>query len=98
MRAAGGASGGSVIRVTARIRAHRTAARCAIVVAIALAAASGLAQTGSYTDRRGDTPSSIATQQHTPVQALAQANGIPNPNRIAHGPVVGLADRFSKTP
>ena len=52
---------------------------------VALTAMAGLAQTGRYTVRRGDTLSSIASRNGTTVQALAFANGIRNPNFILIG-------------
>jgi murein DD-endopeptidase MepM/ murein hydrolase activator NlpD len=45
----------------------------------------GLAQTGRYTVRRGDTLTAIAARNRTTVQALAFANGISNPNFILIG-------------
>jgi murein DD-endopeptidase MepM/ murein hydrolase activator NlpD len=52
---------------------------------VALTAMAGLAQTGRYTVRRGDTLTSIASHNGTTVQALAFANGIRNPNFILIG-------------
>jgi murein DD-endopeptidase MepM/ murein hydrolase activator NlpD len=52
---------------------------------VALTAMAGLAQTGRYTVRRGDTLSSIASRNGTTVQAVAFANGIRNPNFILIG-------------
>jgi murein DD-endopeptidase MepM/ murein hydrolase activator NlpD len=57
-----------------------------------LVALAGLAQTGQYTVKRGDTMSSIAARQHTTVAALSQANGITNPNRIVIGQVLAIPD------
>jgi murein DD-endopeptidase MepM/ murein hydrolase activator NlpD len=55
------------------------------VSAIALVAMAGLAQTGRYTVRRGDTLSAIAARNGTTVQALVAANSIRNPNLIVIG-------------
>jgi len=62
-----------------------------------VAALGGLAQTGSYTVKRGDTLSSIAARQGMSVQALAQANGLTNPNRIAAGQVLAIPDSSGST-
>lgn len=44
----------------------------------------------TYTVRRGDTLSGIASRYHTTVAALAQFNGISNPNRIYAGQVIRI--------
>jgi murein DD-endopeptidase MepM/ murein hydrolase activator NlpD len=53
-----------------------------------LVAIAGMAQTGRYTVKRGDTLTSIAQSQGTTVGALASANGIKNTNRIFIGQVL----------
>src|SRR3712207_1143658 len=45
----------------------------------------GSAGTGSYTLRWGDTLSSVARTFKVPVDKLAAANGITNPNRVREG-------------
>jgi len=57
---------------------------------VALTALAGLAQTGRYTVRRGDTLTSIAARNGTTVSALATANGISNPNFILIGQTLAL--------
>ncbi len=52
----------------------------------------------SYTIRSGDTLSSIAARYHTSVGALAQANGISNPNVIYAGRVITVPDGYSSQP
>jgi murein DD-endopeptidase MepM/ murein hydrolase activator NlpD len=52
---------------------------------VVLTALAGLAQTGRYTVRRGDTLTSIAARNGTTVNALAAANGIVNANFILIG-------------
>ncbi len=64
----------------------RHTGRTALLVGVvALTAMAGLAQTGRYTVRGGDTLSSIAARNGTTVQALAFANAIRNPNFILIG-------------
>ena len=84
--------GGSVIRVTVSPRIRRIVGRAPLVVAVAAVAVAGLAQTSQYTVRRGDTLSSIAAKQRTSVDALVQANGIANPNRIIEGQLLTIPD------
>jgi len=89
--------GGSVIRVTLStlvtgLRVRRIATRAPLVVAVAAVALAGLAQTSQYTVRHGDTLSSIAARQHTTVDAIAQANGIANPDRIIEGQLLTIPD------
>ena len=67
----------------------------AVVGVVAIAAIAGMAQTGRYTVRRGDTLSSIALRQKRSVDALAQANGITDPNRIFAGQVLTIPDAGS---
>jgi murein DD-endopeptidase MepM/ murein hydrolase activator NlpD len=64
---------------------RRTGTTALLVGAVALTAIAGLAQTGRYTVRRGDTLSSIASRNGTTVQALAMTNGIRNLNFILIG-------------
>ncbi|MEN6302247.1 MAG: LysM peptidoglycan-binding domain-containing protein [Mizugakiibacter sp.] len=44
----------------------------------------------AYTVQRGDTLSKIAAKNGTTVQAIAEANGISNPNRIAPGQTLSI--------
>jgi murein DD-endopeptidase MepM/ murein hydrolase activator NlpD len=67
------------------------------VSAIALVAMAGLAQTGRYTVRRGDTLSAIAARNGTTVQALVAANGIRNPNLIVIGQNLSLGGSTAMT-
>jgi murein DD-endopeptidase MepM/ murein hydrolase activator NlpD len=69
-----------------------SATTIAIVAAVVLVAATGLAQTGRYTVRRGDTLTGIAAANKTSVAALATANGIQDPNRIVIGQSLTLPD------
>ncbi len=69
---------------------RRTGSTALLVGVVALTAIAGLAQTGRYTVRRGDTLSSIASSNGTTVQALASANGIRNPNVILIGQTLTL--------
>jgi murein DD-endopeptidase MepM/ murein hydrolase activator NlpD len=71
---------------------HRSAAIVAVIGVVAVAAIAGMAQTGRYTVRRGDTLSSIALRQKRSIDAIAQANGITNPNRIYEGQVLTIPD------
>jgi murein DD-endopeptidase MepM/ murein hydrolase activator NlpD len=64
----------------------------AVAGAVAIAAIAGMAQTGRYTVRRGDTLSSIAQRQQRSVDELAQANGITDPNRIFAGQQLTMPD------
>jgi murein DD-endopeptidase MepM/ murein hydrolase activator NlpD len=74
---------------------QRSAAIIAVASAVAIAAIAGMAQTGRYTVRRGDTLSSIAQRQKRSVDALAQANGITDPNRIVAGQLLTIPDAGS---
>ncbi len=56
-----------------------------------MTALAGLAQTGRYTVRRGDTLSSIAARNHTTPAALAAANGLRNPDVILVGQSLALS-------
>src|SRR3954452_13994595 len=87
--------GGSVIRVPVCSRVRQVAARASLLAVVAAVAVAGLAQTNQYTVRRGDTLSSIAARQHTTVQALVQANGITNPDRIIEGQLLTVPDPAS---
>jgi LysM repeat protein len=49
-----------------------------------------MAQTGTYTVKRGDTLSAIARKKGVSVAAIASANGISNPDRILAGQVLSL--------
>lgn len=49
----------------------------------------------SYTIRSGDTLGSIAARYHTSVGAIAQANGIANPNVIYAGRTITVPDGYS---
>jgi murein DD-endopeptidase MepM/ murein hydrolase activator NlpD len=76
---------------------HRSAAAIAIVGVVAIVAVAGMAQTGRYTVRRGDTLSSIALRQKRSVDTLAQANGISDANRIYAGQVLTIPDASAPT-
>jgi len=68
---------------------HRPAA--SILVAAALLAGSTIgasAEEGNHTVQRGETLGGIAARNHLTVRALAEANGIANPNRIIIGQVL----------
>ncbi|MGH2684604.1 MAG: LysM peptidoglycan-binding domain-containing M23 family metallopeptidase [Actinomycetota bacterium] len=64
------------------MRVHRT---IGAVVALAALVVAGAAATGGHTIRRGETLSEIARDHGVTIQALAAANGIPNPDRIRAG-------------
>ena len=64
------------------MRAHRTLSTTAAVVTLAFLALLG---TGTHTVSRGETLAGIAARYGTTTRALAQANGITNPNRIYAG-------------
>ena len=68
-----------------------------MIAAIAAVAVAGLAQTSQYTVRRGDTLSSIAARQHSTIEAIAQANGIANPDRITEGQLPTIPDPASRS-
>jgi murein DD-endopeptidase MepM/ murein hydrolase activator NlpD len=55
-----------------------------------------MAATGRYTVRRGDTLSSIAMRQNLSVSAIAEANGVTNPDRIFVGQVLSIPDPSAK--
>ena len=76
---------------------HRSGAIAVVVAVVTIAALAGMAQTGRYTVRRGDTLSSIAARQLRTVDALAQANGISDPNRIFTGEVLTIPDASAST-
>src|SRR3954471_11321761 len=86
----GGSPGGSDIRVPTSSRVRRTGSTALLVGVVALTAMAGLAQTGRYTVRRGETLSGIAARNGTTVQALAAANGIGNANFILIGQTLTL--------
>lgn len=48
----------------------------------------------TYTIRKGDTLSALAKKFHTSVDALAQANGINDPNKIRAGATLVVPDKF----
>jgi murein DD-endopeptidase MepM/ murein hydrolase activator NlpD len=77
---------------------HRSAAIVAVAAAVAIAAIAGMAQTGRYTVRRGDTLTSIALRQKRSVESLAQANGITDPNRIFAGQLLNIPDGSGSAP
>jgi murein DD-endopeptidase MepM/ murein hydrolase activator NlpD len=56
-----------------------------------------MAQTGRYTVRRGDTLSSIALRQKRSIDAVAQANGITDLDRIFAGQVLTIPDAGSSS-
>lgn len=55
----------------------------------------GMAETGRYTVRRGETLSSIALRQKRSVDALALANGITDPDRIYAGQILTIPEEDS---
>jgi murein DD-endopeptidase MepM/ murein hydrolase activator NlpD len=65
---------------------------------VAVTAMAGLAQTGRYIVRSGDTLSSVAARNGTTVQALAFANAIRNPNFILIGQSLLLPGAPTPTP
>jgi len=71
---------------------HRSAITLAVIGTVAAVAIAGMAQTGRYTVRRGDTLTSIAQRQGRSVASIAQANGITNVNRIYQGEVLTIPD------
>lgn len=64
------------------MRAHRPIAAATAIVTLAFLSLLG---TGTYTVKRGETLAGIAARHGTTTAALAQANGITNPNRIYAG-------------
>ena len=64
------------------MRAHRTLVTTAAVVTLAFLA---LLSTGTHTVQRGETLAGIAARYGTTTAAIAQANGITDPNRIYVG-------------
>lgn len=64
------------------MRAHRTLAATAAVVSLALLSMLG---TGTHTVRPGETLAGIAARYGTTTKAIADANGIENPNLIIAG-------------
>ena len=62
---------------------------------VAIVAMAGMAETGRYTVRRGDTLSSIALREKRSIDSLAQANGITDPHRIYTGQVLTIPDSDS---
>lgn len=78
---------------------HRPVASVLLVAALLVgSAASASAEDGSHTVRRGETLSDIAARNHTTIRALADANGIANPNRIIIGQVLVLPSSGASTP
>lgn len=98
LRAAGGAPPEVVIRAIPQPRLTRTVRNAAVVGTVALLALAGMAQTGSYTVRKGDTLSAIALRQKRSVSAIAQANGIADPNKIRAGQVLVIPDNVAPAP
>ena len=93
-RTAGGDPGGPVLRVNLFAnRARRWAAATVVVVA----GASGLADTGTHTVRRGETASEIAADHGTTLAALTAANRLSNPNRIIEGQVLVIPGAAAPT-
>ena len=64
------------------MRQLRPLAPLAVLLALAVP---GTAAAGTYTVRWGDTLSSLASRFGTSVKALAQANGLADPNRVLAG-------------
>ena len=58
------------------------------LVALAALSVPAEAQAAGYVVHRGDTLSAIAQQSHVSVYALAQANGLTNPNMVRAGQVL----------
>ncbi|MEY2433858.1 MAG: hypothetical protein QOC92_3583 [Acidimicrobiaceae bacterium] len=63
---------------------------------MAALAIAGMAATGRYTVRRGDTLSSIAMRQNRSISAIAIANGVTDPDRIFAGQVLTIPDAGTK--
>src|SRR5436305_10830226 len=69
------------------MRQFRPLAPLAVLLALAVP---GTAAAGSYTVRWGDTLSAIASRFGTTVRALAEANGLADPNRVLAGRSLSL--------
>lgn len=76
------------------MRQLRPLAPLAVLLALALP---GTAAAGSYTVRWGDTLSAIASRFGTTVRALAQANGLADPNRVLAGRSLSVPGRGGTT-
>lgn len=72
------------------MRAHRATSTAIAVVTLAFLSLIG---TGHHTVRRGETLSAIASRYGTTTAALAQANGIANPDRIVAGARLAIPGR-----
>jgi murein DD-endopeptidase MepM/ murein hydrolase activator NlpD len=68
----------------------RSARLLAIVVLLGL---TGSAASTSYTLKRGDTLSKVATRFRIPLASLTAANNIPDPNRVREGQKLTVPDR-----
>lgn len=68
----------------------RTLRSLLVVVVLVVASAGATAGTSAYTVRRGDTLSGIADRLGVPVRALAEANGISDPDRVRAGDTLRL--------
>jgi LysM repeat protein len=67
------------------------------VLGVVLLGLLGSAATGSYVVRRGDTLSGIAAEHGVSTSALAQANGITNPNRVVEGRTLSIPGAVATT-
>ncbi|MGH9247463.1 MAG: LysM peptidoglycan-binding domain-containing protein [Acidimicrobiales bacterium] len=65
---------------------------------VALAAVAGLADTGRHTVRQGETLAGIARRYGTTTAAIAQTNGIANPNLIIEGTTLVIPDAAASAP
>jgi LysM repeat protein len=79
--------GGFAIRCFATNRIARDAGA---FVAVAVLALAGLADTGRHTVQRGETLAEIAREHGVSISALAEANGLDDPNLVVAGTVLTI--------
>jgi N-acetylmuramoyl-L-alanine amidase len=79
---------------------HRTklTVACVIVLSVAVGGAGAAGAEGEHRVRNGETLAEIAGANHTTVRALAQANGLSNPNRILVGQVLVIPGATAAAP
>lgn len=78
---------------------HRRVASVLLVAALLVGSAGATsAEEGSHTVQGGETLGDIAASNHTTIRALAEANGIANPNRIIIGQVLVLPGSAASAP